>query len=55
MSRTAAYALSLKQTSFGWALTDGLGRVVFQARGWNARRRCLAYASSLGVLRLRAA
>ena len=52
MSRTATYALSLQRTVMGWALTDARGRVVFEARGCNARRRCLAHACSLGVLHL---
>jgi hypothetical protein len=52
MSHTATYALSLQRTALGWALTDAQDRVVFEARWWNARRRCLAHARSLGVLRL---
>jgi hypothetical protein len=44
--------LSLQRTTLGWALYDGLHRVVFEAAGPFARRRCLAYASQLGVLRL---
>jgi hypothetical protein len=52
MSPSTALTLSLQRTQLGWALTDGLGRTVFEARGWNARRRCLAQARSLGILRL---
>jgi hypothetical protein len=54
MSFTTTLTLSLERTRLGWALIDGLGRTVFEARGWNARRRCLAQARSLGILRLTA-
>src|SRR4051812_2349126 len=45
-------SLSLQRTSFGWALLDDRDRAVFEAEGSDARRRCLAHASALGVLRL---
>jgi hypothetical protein len=37
----------------GWALRDGRGQTVFKAIGPDARRRCLARATELGVLRVR--
>lgn len=47
-----AHALSLQRTAAGWALFDERDRAVFEAQGPAARRRCLAKASALGVLRL---
>jgi hypothetical protein len=44
--------LSLQRTASGWALFDG-NRTVFEDHGANSRRRCIAYACGLGVLRLR--
>jgi hypothetical protein len=49
----AATALSLQQTNSGWALVDGRRRQVFEARGRDARRKCLAYAANLGTLSVR--
>jgi hypothetical protein len=37
--------------SLGWALVDDRDQAVFEAEGRDARRRCLAHASALGVLR----
>jgi hypothetical protein len=45
--------LSLQRTTSGWALLDADGHLVFEADGPDARRRCLAQASDLGVLHLR--
>jgi hypothetical protein len=47
-----ATTLSLQRTTLGWALYDGHHRVVYEAAGPFARRRCLAHASRLGILRL---
>lgn len=44
--------LSLQRTSHGWALLDEHDHVLYQAVGPDARRRCLAQARSLGILRL---
>jgi hypothetical protein len=51
--RRAARSLSLQRTSTGWALFDEQGHVVFEARGRDARRLCLARAVDLGVLHIR--
>jgi hypothetical protein len=45
-------SLSLQRTSSGWALLNDRDQAVFEADGRDARRRCLAHASALGVLRL---
>jgi hypothetical protein len=45
--------LSLHRTASGWALVDERRRVVFEARGRDGRRQCLAYAAQLGVMRVR--
>jgi hypothetical protein len=50
--RARQQSLSLQRTTYGWALLDD-DRTVFEDHGTNSRRRCIAYACSLGVLHLR--
>jgi hypothetical protein len=52
-AHTKSLALSLERTPLGWALRDNRHRAVFQARGRDARRKCLAYAAELGTLHVR--
>jgi hypothetical protein len=51
--RRGARSLSLQRTATGWALLDEQDHVVYEARGRDARRQCLARAVDLGVLHLR--
>jgi hypothetical protein len=50
--RQKSRSLSLSRTTSGWALLDD-DRTVFEDHGTNSRRRCIAYACTVGVLHLR--
>jgi hypothetical protein len=51
-SRTIPEFLRLLPTGDGWALVGQDGKVVFEALGTHARRRCLEFARARGVLGL---
>lgn len=52
VSRTSGEFLKLLPTGDGWALVGCDGKVVFDALGVDARRRCLEFARGRGVLAL---